>query len=475
MTKITIVPLGPGPKDLLTLGAMDAMRGARTLVLRTGVHPAAVYLKAQGIAFDTLDALHESSDDFDALAQRAAEHVAKLAQQGPVVYAVPDPAHDESVRVLRAMEGLGTTILPGVPLAAPALLDAPAGQSVTVTTATALKVMDSQQPVAISEINSQALAGDVKLKLLAFHDADTQVLFYPPAQDAARNSVLIHLEDLDRQPAYNHTALALVLPKAFSLKQRYDVQDLIDLMARLRAPDGCPWDREQTHQTLAKYLIEEAYETAAAIRQEDWEHVADELGDVLLQVVFHADVGTQYGTLELSDITTAVCRKMISRHPHIFDTTSSITSQQVLTQWESIKAKERGEETLTDRLRGIGQGLPALLRAHKAQERAAKVGFDFPNALEALKKVAEEAQEVREQIESRGDCAKEVGDLFFSCVNVARLLGVDPEETVNLSTDTFIKRLEWMEKALHADKKAWKQLTLASMDVYWERSKGMIL
>lgn len=475
MSALTIVPLGPGPRDMLTLGAFDAMRAADTLVLRTGVHPVAEFLAGEGIAFTSLDHLHEDSGDFDTLALRAAQHVLKLAGNGPVVYAVPDPGQDESVRVLRSMAGAKPRILPGVPLAAPALLDAPAGGSVICAAATGLNVTGAQHALAISEINSRALAGDAKLKLLAFHDADTPVFFYPPGQDAARRSVMIPLEDLDRQEGYDHTALALVLPKPFAEKARYDLQDLINLMARLRAPDGCPWDREQTHQTLAKYLIEEAYETAAAIRQEDWAHAADELGDVLLQVVFHADVGAQYGTLELSDITTAVCRKMIARHPHIFGDSRQITSGQVLTQWENIKARERGEETLTDRLRGIGQGLPALLRAHKAQERAAKVGFDFPDALEALKKVAEEADEVREQIQTHGEVAKEVGDLFFSCINVARLLGVDPEETVNISTDMFIKRLEWVDKAIYADNKVWKQLTLSALDVYWERSKGMIL
>ncbi|NLB39649.1 MAG: nucleoside triphosphate pyrophosphohydrolase [Clostridiales bacterium] len=475
MTNLTIVPLGPGPGDLLTLGALSAMHKAQTLVLRTGVHPVADYLKGEGVPFATLDHLHGDSDDFDVLAQRAAEYVLKLSESGPVVYAVPDPSQDESVRVLRAMANGPPVLLPGVPLAAPALANAPMDAPVIVSSAMGLKITDAQHPAAISEINTRALAGDVKLKLLAFHDADTPVHFYPPSQEAARPSKRIALEELDRQEHYDHTALALVLPKAFADKQRYDVQDLIDLMARLRAPDGCPWDREQTHQTLAKYLIEEAYETAAAIRQEDWAHVADELGDVLLQVVFHANVGEQYGTLDLTDITTAVCQKMIARHPHIFRADKALTSRQVLTQWESIKAKERGEETLTDRLRGIGQGLPALLRAHKAQERAAKVGFDFPDALEALKKVVEEAREVQEAILTDGDYAGEVGDLFFSCVNVARLLEVDPEETVDISTDTFIKRLEWMEKAIHADKKVWEQLTLSSMDVYWCRSKGMIL
>ena len=473
MTDLSVVALGPGPAELLTLGALEAMRAAPALVLRTGVHPVADYLRKQGIAFTTLDNLHESSEDFDALVQRAVNYLINLAQQGPVVYAVPDPAQDATVQALRAACNEDIAIQPGAPLAATGLAHAPE-QGALVCTATGLAVHDAQHALVITELNSRELAGDVKLKLLAFYDIDTPVIFYPPGQEVARACVRMSLEDLDRQPAYDHTALAVVLPKPFAQRERYDVQDLIHLMARLRAPDGCPWDREQTHQSLAKYLIEEAYETAAAIREEDWAHVADELGDVLLQVVFHADVGQRYGTLELSDITTAVCKKMIARHPHIFGDTQADSSGEVLTQWEAIKAKERGEQTLTDRLRGIGNGLPALLRAQKAQERAAKVGFDFPDALEALQKVVEEAHEVREQVEKQGDYAEEVGDLFFSCVNVARLLNIDPDEMVNLSTDKFIRRLEWIEKMLINDKKTWKQLTLSAMDVYWERSKGMI-
>jgi len=329
----------------------------------------------------------------------------------------------------------------------------------------------TQNPLLILECNSKILMGECKLQLLRWYDPDQPILFFPPSQEAVRTYRSLSLSDLDRQESYDHTCAVLIPATPLIARKRFDFYDLVRVMAILRGEDGCPWDKEQNHQTLRKYLIEEAYETAAAIDEEDWDHVADELGDVLLQVVFHAHVGEQYGTMELSDITTYVCRKMIDRHRHIFGTDQCDTAEDVLKNWEKIKNEERGFTTQSAVLNGVSRGLPPLMRAGKVQKKARNVGFDWDDPRDALKKVHEEADEVLEELNAGRDPAMELGDLFFACVNVARLAGVEAETALQQATEKFINRFTAMENAILKDGKQFEGLTLSEMDVYWEGSK----
>lgn len=471
MHNIIIVPLGPGSPDFLTLGALKALEQADRVVLRTARHGAVPALRERGIAFESLDALHDESEDFDAFAQQAAARVKELARQGAVCYAVSDPGQDESVRLLQKENQEHVTVLPGVTLEAPLLAASLPQRPLMITDATRLQVHDGQRPICLTELDSRELAGDCKLKLMAHYDADCPLYFFPPGEEGKRLCITTTLEELDRQPRYDHTAGAMLLPKMGLKKSRYDVQDLVQIMRRLRAPGGCPWDREQTHQSLARYLVEEANEAAHAIALKDWDGVTDELGDVLLQVVFHAVVGEETGTMDLGDIATAICTKLIRRHSHIFGDDKADTAQAVTENWEKIKQQERGAQTVTQKMRGQPTSLSPLLRAMKVQEAARRVGFDWEDPLDALKKVPEEAQEVLQAHQQGSDVQEELGDLFFACVNVARLMGTNPDEMVSLATEKFINRFEWMENAVKCDQKASKCLTLEEWDVYWERSK----
>ncbi len=471
MHEITVVGLGPGSRQHLTLGAVEALRAAKVIVLRTGRHGAADWLTEQGLPFTTLDALYEQSEDFDSLTASAADHLVHLAGRSKVCFGVADPGSDGVVGRLRSLEEVKLRVLPGVALASPFLAAQGATQPLLVCDAMRLNVYDAQRPLCLTEINSRALAGDCKLKLLEHYDADATLYFFPPGEGGTRRCVRTTLEELDRQPRYNHTAGALLLPGTPFQKTRYDVQDLVLLMRRLRAPDGCPWDREQTHQSLARYLVEEANEAAHAIYQQDWAAVADELGDVLLQVIFHATVGEQTGTMTLGDITTAICTKLISRHRHIFGDDRAQTAQDVSANWDKIKEEERGRQTVTQKMRSLPHSLPPLLRALKVQEAARKVGFDWPDAIGALQKVHEEADEVLQEVDHGRNPGPEMGDLLFAAVNAARLLQVNPDEMVSLATEKFINRFETMENQLNIDQKAMKSLTLEEWDVYWERSK----
>ncbi len=471
MHSITVVALGPGAPELMTLGALDRLSKAGRVLLRTGRHGAAGLLRERGIAFETLDGLYGLSADFDAFAASAAERVLALAAEGPLCYAVPDPGQDETVRLI--LSGAPEAeVLPGVAMASFALAAGPGGGPCLLSAATGLQVTDSQKPVCVTEIDSRELAGECKLKLLRHYDADCAVLFFPPGQGPSRRPEKTVLEELDRQPRYDHTASALVLPKPLLEKRRHDIQDLIALMARLRAPGGCPWDREQTHRSLSRYLVEEAYEAVHAIGEEDWPHAEEELGDVLLQVVFHADVGEQHGTLDMGGITSAVCAKLIARHRHVFGETVCRTAREVTDSWEKIKAQERGGGTASDGMLELPRGMSPLLRALKVQEKAARCGFDWDRPEPALHKVIEEAREVLDALEKGLDPAEETGDLFFSCVNAARLMAVMPEEALTQATEKFIRRFRHMEKMVESEGKTLQALTLPQLDVYWERSKS---
>ena len=471
MNQITVISLGPGPREHLTLGVLAAAENAPCLVLRTGKSDAAAYLQEKGVSFETLDALHETCDDFEELAQAAAERVVAISRETPVCYAVFDAGSDESVRLLLQMAP-NAQVLPGMPLSAPFLSLVPQ-EKAEIQTAAALQITATQNSLLILEMDSRMLAGECKLQLLSWYDAETEVYFFPPAQKAKRSFVKIPLCEMDRQKAYDHTAALLIPMQTLESKARFDFYDLVQVMAILRGENGCPWDKEQTHQSLRKYLIEEAYETSAAIDDEDWLAVADELGDVLLQVAFQANIGAQYGTFELSDITTAICKKMIHRHRHIFGNDTCKTAEDVVDNWEKIKKEERGFKTQSEVLQGVTRGLAPLMRAAKVQKKARDVGFDWDDPLDALQKVHEEADEVAAAIAEKNAAhlEEELGDLFFACVNVARLCGVEAETALQQATEKFIRRFTAMEIAILRDGKCLKDLTLSEMDVYWNGSK----
>ncbi len=471
MHLITVVPLGPGHKDLLTLGGLKQMKKAACLVLRTARHGAVALLEEEGITFNSLDALHEESADFDAFAKAAAEAVMALAQKRAVTYAVPDPARDETVRLLREQAGDKLRVLPGVALEAPFTAQAALEGALVVSSAMGLKAHNAQQPLAVVELNSRALAGDVKLQLLPLYGEDARVLFFAPGEQAARKGIWMTLTDIDRQKKYDHTAGFVVFPLALLEKSCFDPEDLLTIMRRLRGPDGCPWDKKQTHESLAKYLVEEAHEAAAELVNGDWEHAAEELGDVFLQLAFNAVVGEEQGSMAWGDMLKSICEKLIRRHPHIFGEMKLETAEEVKATWDEIKKTERGEKSPGEAMLEVPTSFPALMRAEKVQAAAAKVGFDWEEAIQALDKVGEEAEELRQVMDQPARALDELGDLFFSCVNTARLMGISGDQALHLATEKFIKRFLWMENAIKSDKKALKMLTSLEMGVYWERSK----
>lgn len=245
------------------------------------------------------------------------------------------------------------------------------------------------------------------------------------------------------------------------------LEELIAIMDRLLGEGGCPWDREQTHESLVRYLIEETYEVIDAINQGDMDELATELGDLLLQIVFHAALAERSGQFNFAEVARRVSRKMVDRHPHVFGSMQLETADDVLDKWEGFKKKE-GKKYL---LEGIPQGLPALMRAEKMQEKAARVGFDWPNAQGALVKFQEEVEELV-RAEEQADKFEETGDLIFALVNIARLEGVEPEQALQSSNNKFARRFHYIEQKLEESGKNFDEMRLEELDLIWEEAKS---
>jgi MazG family protein len=250
------------------------------------------------------------------------------------------------------------------------------------------------------------------------------------------------------------------------------VARLQEIVARLRAPDGCPWDREQTHASLRSLLVEECHEVIDAIEKADDENLREELGDLLLHVVMHAQLANERGAFSLEEIAVTICEKMIRRHPHVFGDKLAADSNEVLRQWERIKREEKGTSP-AGALHGIATSLPALLRAQTVQKKAARVGFDWPDVEPVFDKIKEETAEVREAIaeQDTGALEAEIGDLLFSVVNLARKLGVDSETALAGSTKRFVNRFQAIENQLMASGRKIEETPLEELDLIWEQVK----
>jgi MazG family protein len=259
-------------------------------------------------------------------------------------------------------------------------------------------------------------------------------------------------------------------------------EELVQIMGRLRAPDGCPWDREQTIRTLRPFVLEETYELLDALDREDYDAIRQELGDFLLEAVFIAQICEEEGRFSIADSIRAISEKLIRRHPHVFDADGSapLTPRQVKEKWEDIKAKEREHEGAREKtlLSGVPQSLPSLLRAYELSTRAATVGFDWVKPGDVVDKIEEEVKELREAVADHGrrshEAEEELGDLFFALANLARKMGVEPEAALRVANEKFQRRFEAMERHVNADGHRLKDLTLDQLEQEWQKAKAAI-
>ena len=259
----------------------------------------------------------------------------------------------------------------------------------------------------------------------------------------------------------------------FEYKKKYNIYDLERLIALLRSENGCPWDREQTHESIRRNFLEEAYEAVEAIDNKDTENLLEELGDVLTHIVFHSRIEEEKGALNLDDVADAVCKKLIYRHPHVFGAAKVEGSEAVLVNWEELKRREKNQSTTASAMDSVARSLPALWRAEKIQNKAKKVGFDWPEISGALDKLCEEVDELREAIASGEGVEEELGDLLFAVVNVARFTDTDPEEALHSACDKFTRRFKYVESEAERMGRELSEMTLEEMDRLYTKAKEL--
>jgi tetrapyrrole methylase family protein/MazG family protein len=467
MNTITVAPLST-PKTL-TRAAWEAVLHAGTLYLQTAEHPSARPVTEAGLAFTSMDDLYESAEDFDALNAAIA---ARLVSGGDCVYAVMGDgcfAQLPAIEAAAKRKGFRVDVLPGVSYAKAAF---PAVQDAQIYTARTLpERVDPSEPLLVQELDSPIIAGEVKLALSEIYPDDWPVTLATLQPDGHYAFRTFPLSELDRRRTLFAGSVLYVKQTTFEQRTRYGYYDLVTVMQRLRAPGGCPWDREQTHESLKGDLIEECYELNDAIDEQDDAHIVEELGDVLMDVVFHATIANEQGRFNENDVADGIVKKMIYRHPHVFGTEKAESSADVLKRWDELKQKEKNQKTQKEVLCAVPKRFPALMRAGKVQKRARKVGFDWNDAEEALPKVYEELDELKAAMNGDGCVSEEAGDLLFALVNVVRLLGLDGEQLLHDATDKFIERFGVMETLAAADGKALKDLPLTEQDKYWEKAK----
>lgn len=259
----------------------------------------------------------------------------------------------------------------------------------------------------------------------------------------------------------------------FEFKSVYDINDLLRIMELLRSPEGCPWDKEQTHESIKSSLIEETYEVIEAINKKDNELMCEELGDVLLQVVFHSQMAKENGSFDFEKVVDGVCQKLVERHPHVFGEVKADTSDEVLKNWEDIKNKSKNRKTATDSMLSVPRELPALMRSQKIQKKAKKVGFDWDSVDGALQKLEEETEELKKAIKEndKDNCFEELGDLLFSAVNVSRFIDCDAEQALTSASDKFLSRFSQVEKLAQERGIDMKNSSLEELDRLWDEVK----
>ena len=447
MPAVRIISIGPGDPGLLNEKTMQALLSPDPLILRTGRHTLSSFLEMKGIPYRTLDGLYAASDNFDRLSGALAAAVWEAAEtSGTVVYAVPDAWTDRSVdELFRVCPSSGNIeVIPGFSYA-DFYLSACRG----FFTAADIRICsaydfeersyDPSRPVLITELNDAITAGEIKTKLSRLADDEAAVYFLT----ADGTSLSIPLFELDRQPHYDHLSAVAVPGTEFTQRKRKTVRDLLDIMDLLRSPAGCPWDRAQTHESLRPYVVEEAWEVVDAVDRQDPPHLAEELGDLLFQIVFHTSIAQSFDEFSMDDVVTGICDKMIRRHPHVFGG-SEKPSDFNEAAWDRIKQEEQGAVSLSETLKSVSEALPSLRYAEKVIRKIRNTSGNPASADLIIASVCEQADLLR----SAGDESRETGiaKILFLCAELSQVYGIDSEVILHQAVRKVIQRSGSVEK-----------------------------
>lgn len=458
MGSITIVGTG-WTAGQLTLDAAEAMTGGAKVILHTDRCGCAQWLSEKGVEYRSLDPLYESCENFDEHARKAADAVLGAAEDGDVIYGVFD-IRDRSAQLLVRERG-DVRVLAGPPVEG-ALLALCAGET---RFAEASEWEDfhlaARDNCLIRELDSRELAAEVKLRLMEVYPEEARVWLL----NGEAEPFQIPLYALDRCENYDHRTCALIpAHREITTLERYDFRHLNQIIRLLCAPDGCPWDRVQTHESLRACMLEEAYEVIDAIDEGDTDHLYDELGDVLMLVVMHAEIARRHGEFDISDVTTAICEKLISRHTHIFGDDTASDADQVLELWSRNKMTERGQRSHTEAMRSVTRALPALLRAVKVLKRSAEARLQDSD----MEKIVERCSDRLGKLTDAEDAEALLGDALMDICGLARLRKIDPELALNAAVNRFVDRFDAVERQIDGD---FRGLSPETLREYWDLVK----
>lgn len=481
MGELIVVGLGAGRKGLMTEETKKLLTEEACVRLRTAKHPTVEELKKEGYTFESFDYVYEQKDTFEEVYDTIVEACLSLAEEtGRLIYAVPGSplVAEKTVQLLRERaEGRSVklTILPAMSflevLYVRLGVDPINGLTILDGDDIGKIAFDNTVALVVTQVYDRAVASEVKLALMEQYDDEQPITFVRNLGLDDEEVREIPLYELDRQPNIDHLT-SIYVPRREPREQTFDMTPLTDVMQTLRSPGGCPWDIEQTHESLRRYMIEEVYEVIEAIENEDAPLLCEELGDLLLQIVFHARVAEECGRFSMQDVIDGVTAKMIRRHPHVFGDITVSDAGEVLVNWDAIKAQEKAGQR-KGALDGVSPGLPALMAAFKLQKKASKVGFDWEEAKEVWEKVREELGELAEA-SAEGDqtaIEEEFGDVLFSLVNLSRFLHIEPETSLTAANHKFRRRFTFIEEKMEKQGIKWKDMTIDAMNELWEQAK----
>lgn len=490
---ITVVGLGSGDPDRLTIGSLKRLQGAAQRYVRTKDHPVVTWLEETGVSFHSFDEVYESKDDFPSVYQEIVERLLSLSRASnegeEIIYAVPGHpmVAEATVKLLRQRgpeEDIVVNIIGGESFLDEAFVrlgfDPIEGFKLLDASEISGERLDPRLHTLIGQVYDEFTASDVKLSLMDIYPDDYPVIVgHALGVEGLEQIVHVPLYELDRVQGYGNLSLVYV-PASNDEKLRIrSFQRLHEIVTILRSPEGCPWDREQTHQSIRKNLIEETYEVLETIDDDDPDHMREELGDLLLQIMLHSQMEEELGSFTAYDVIQELNEKLIYRHPHVFGDLSAEDAEAALQNWDAMKAEEKRRKGIAiedlSALSGVPRELPALMKAYKLQKKAAKVGFDWDTIDGVWAKLSEEIGELRQAIEenaSKEDQILELGDVLFSVVNAARYVGIDPEEALSLTISKFVRRFNYVEEKLREIGKTPQDSDLEEMDLLWDEAKA---
>lgn len=480
--KITVIGLGAGDLDQMPLGIYKRLTDAETVYVRTNDHPVLKELAKEHVAWQSFDEIYKKHNNFDDVYIEIWDTLRAEARDKEIVYAVPGHplVAEKTVQLLleKETESLRVEICGGQ-----SFLDA-TFNALSIDPIEGFQLVDAgglnpdelqlRHHIIICQVYDRLTASNVKLSLMEKLPDDYEVALVTAAGSIAEDIRYVPLYELDRVAETSNLTSVYVPPVSEKQLLYREFSSFRRVIKELRGPNGCPWDKKQTHQSLKQYMIEECYELLEAIDEEDDEHIVEELGDVMLQVLLHAQIGEDAGWFSIDDVIYGITEKMIRRHPHVFGDTKADDEAAVLENWEKIKKQEKPDrkKLLLDY---VPKTLPALSRAYQLQKIAAKAGFDWEDVGDIWDKVDEEVKEfLKESDASLSDTRKmkeEFGDVLFALINVGRFYKIEPEEALAMTNHKFYNRFSYMEKRTNQSEKNLKDLTLEEMDQLWDEAK----